>query len=38
MAYGAIYIDETAIEDNFGFFVYIWIGEDLRPRPSPNID
>jgi hypothetical protein len=38
MAYGAVYIDETAIEDNFGFFVYFWIGEDLRPNSPPNID
>ena len=38
MAYGAVYIDETAIEDNFGFFIYFWIGEDLRPSSPPNID
>jgi len=38
MAYGAVYIDETAIEDNFGFFIYFWIGEDLTPSSPPNID
>ena len=38
MAYGAIYIDETAIHDNFGCFVYFWIGENLRPNSPPNID
>jgi hypothetical protein len=38
MAYGAIYIDETAINTNFGTFVYFWIGEDLRPNSPPNID
>ncbi len=38
IAYGAVYIDEAAIEDNFGLFVYFWIGEDLRPSSPPNID
>jgi hypothetical protein len=38
MAYGAIYIDETAIDTNYGTFVYFWIGEDLRPNSPPNID
>ena len=38
MAYGAIYTDETAIQNNFGCFVYFWIGENLRPNSPPNID
>lgn len=26
MAYGAVYADETAIENNFGELIYFWIG------------
>ncbi len=38
MAFGAVYVDETAIANNFGELMYFWIGEDLRPSSPPNID
>ena len=38
MAYGSVYIDETAIENNFGYMIIFWIGADLRPERPPNID
>jgi len=38
MAYGTIYIDQTAIDNNYGNMVYFWIGQDLKPDCPPNID
>lgn len=38
MAYGAVYVDETAIADNYGHLIYFWIGENLTPNSPPNID
>ena len=30
MAYGVVFIDENAIENNFGHLMYFWIGADLN--------